>query len=91
MKKPTLTDFLKTTFYVGAIGYGGPAILALMKKTFVHEKKWISEKEFMNALSLAQILPGTYGVSLMGYLGFKLYKLWGGILAPIFFYLLPLL
>jgi chromate transporter len=88
MKKPTLTDFLKTTFYVGAIGYGGPAILALMKKTFVHEKKWISEKEFMNALSLAQILPGTYGVSLMGYLGFKLYKLWGGILAPIF-YLLP--
>jgi chromate transporter len=88
MKKPSLFDLLKTTLYIGAIGYGGPAILALMKKTFVHEKEWISEKEFMNALSLAQILPGTYGVSLMGYLGFKLHKLWGGILAPLF-YLLP--
>jgi len=41
MKKPTLSKLLKTTFYIGAIGYGGPAILALMKKTFVHQKEWI--------------------------------------------------
>ncbi len=85
MKKPTLSELLKTTFYIGAVGYGGPAILALMKKIFVQEKEWISEKEFMNALSLAQILPGATGVSLMGYVGFKLKKLWGGILAPLFF------
>jgi chromate transporter len=88
MKKPTLLELLKTTFYIGVIGYGGPAILALMKKTFVHEKEWLSEKEFMNALSLAQILPGSTGVSVMGYIGFKLHKLWGGILAPIL-YILP--
>jgi len=85
MKKPTLSDLLKTTFYIGVIGYGGPAILALMKKTFVHQKEWISEKEFMNALSLAQILPGATGVSIMGYIGFKLHKLWGGILAPLLY------
>jgi len=88
MKKPTLFELLKTTFYIGVIGYGGPAILALMKKNFVHEKEWISEKEFMNALSMAQILPGATGVSVMGYIGFKLHKLWGGILAPLF-YILP--
>lgn len=88
MKKPSFFELCKTTFYVGAIGYGGPAILALMKKTFVHEKEWISEKEFMNALSLAQILPGATGVSVMGYIGFKLHKLWGGILAPLL-YILP--
>ena len=76
---------LKTTFYIGTIGYGGPAILALMKKTFVHKKEWISEKEFMNALSLAQILPGATGVSVMGYIGFKLHKLWGAILAPLLY------
>lgn len=88
MEKPSLFRLLKTTFYIGTIGYGGPAILALMKKTFVHQKEWISEKEFMNALSLAQILPGATGVSVMGYIGFKLRKLWGGILAPLF-YILP--
>jgi chromate transporter len=85
MKKPTLSGLLKTTFYIGIIGYGGPAILALMKKTFVHQKEWISEKEFMNTLSLAQILPGATGVSVMGYIGFKLHKLWGGILAPLLY------
>ena len=88
MKKPNLAELLKTTFYIGAIGYGGPAILALMKKTFVQQKEWISEKEFMNALSLAQILPGATGVSVIGYIGFKLHKLWGGILAPLL-YILP--
>jgi len=88
MKKPTLAELLKTTSYIGVIGYGGPAILALMKKTFVQQKEWISEKEFMNALSLAQILPGATGVSVMGYIGFKLHKLWGGILAPLL-YILP--
>ena len=88
MKKPSLFELLKTTFYIGVIGYGGPAILAQMKKSFVHEKEWVSEKEFMDSLSLAQILPGATGVSIMGYIGFKLHKFWGGILAPLF-YILP--
>jgi chromate transporter len=88
MKRPTIIELLKTTFYIGVIGYGGPAILAQMKKSFVHEKDWVSEKEFMESLSLAQILPGATGVSIMGYIGFKLHKFWGGILAPLF-YILP--
>ncbi len=88
MKRPTLGELIRTTFYIGIIGYGGPAILALIKKTFVHKKEWISEKEFMNALSLAQVLPGATGVSVMGYIGFKLKKFWGAILAPLF-YILP--
>jgi chromate transporter len=56
--------------------------------SFVHEQEWISEKEFMDSLSLAQILPGATGVSIIGYIGFKLHKFWGGILAPLF-YILP--
>ncbi len=88
MKKTSLSELLRTTAYIGLVGYGGPAILALMKKTFVHKKEWVSEKEFMNALSLAQVLPGATGVSVIGYIGFKLKKLWGAILAPLF-YILP--
>ena len=51
-QRPTLHELLRTALYVGAVGYGGPAILALMKKVIVHEKRWISEEEFLNALSL---------------------------------------
>jgi len=88
MKTPTLLEMLKVALYIGTIGYGGPAMLALMKKVIVHEKQWISEEEFMNALSLSQILPGATGVSLWGYIGHKLRKPWGGILAP-FSFVLP--
>lgn len=88
MKRPSLLEIMKTALYIGTIGYGGPAILALMKKVIVHEKEWISEEEFMNALSLAAILPGAVGVTLFGYIGHKLRKPWGGILAP-FSFVLP--
>ena len=88
MKRPTLLELIKTALYIGTIGYGGPAILALMKKTIVNEKAWISEEEFINALSLSLILPGATGVTLWGYIGHKLRKPWGGILAP-FSFILP--
>jgi chromate transporter len=87
MKRPALLEILRTALYIGTIGYGGPAILALMKKVIVNEKAWISEEEFMNALSLSQILPGAVGVTLFGYIGHKLRKPWGGILAPLSFVL----
>jgi len=88
MKRPALLEILRTALYIGTIGYGGPAILALMKKVIVHDKVWISEEEFMNVLSLSQILPGSVGVTVFGYIGHKLRKPWGGILAP-FLFVLP--
>jgi len=82
---PTLFEILKTALYIGAVGYGGPAILALMKRVLVHEKGWVSDEEFMNALSLSQLLPGATGVTLLGYIGRKLKGGWGGILMPFTF------
>ena len=87
MKQPTLLDLCKTVLYIGFIGYGGPAILAQMKETLAHDREWIAEKEFMNALGLAQILPGATGVSVLSYVGYRLYKFWGGILLPLCFVL----
>jgi chromate transporter len=85
MKLPTLFEILKMALYIGSVGYGGPAILALMKRVIVHEKEWISDEEFMNALSLSQILPGAIGVTLLGYIGQKLKGVWGAILMPFAF------
>ena len=87
MRKTSLYELFKMALYIGVIGYGGAANLALMKKKFVHEKEWISEKEFMDALSLSQILPGSTGVALMSYIGFRLHRTQGGILIPLTFIL----
>lgn len=88
MNRPSFKDSIKTILHIGITGYGGPAILAQMKKTIVHHNQWISEPDFMNTLSLAQILPGATGVTLLGYFGYKLKGLLGWILFP-FLYILP--
>ncbi len=76
---------IKSACYIGVIGYGGPAILAQMRRLFVNEREYLSEREFMDGLGLAQILPGSQGTSMMTYVGYKLYRFWGGIIIPFFF------
>lgn len=80
-ESPTLFNLSKTVSYIGITGYGGPAILAQMKKRLVHQKKWVSENDFMNTLSLAQILPGATGVTLLGYFGYRIKGIFGWILS----------
>lgn len=77
MKTPTLLEMLKAALYIGTVGYGGPAILASMKRVIVHEKKWISEEEFLNALSLAQILPGAT------FIGYKVKGIIGDVVSTV--------
>ena len=81
LQKATLFSLAKTATYLGVTGYGGPAILAQMKRELVHKKQWVSEREFMDTLSLAQILPGATGVCVLGYLGYKLKGIWGWMVA----------
>lgn len=87
-KHPSLFNLCKIALHIGAIAYGGPANLIPIKKIVVHDHEWMSEHEFVDALSMAQILPGATGVGMMAYIGYRLDKFWGGILMP-FFYILP--
>ncbi len=79
--KPSFIDLAKKALYIGVTGYGGPAVLGHMKNEIVKKSKWVSDDDFMNSLSLADILPGATGVTLMGYLGYKLKGVGGWILA----------
>ncbi|MBI5412658.1 chromate efflux transporter [Candidatus Peregrinibacteria bacterium] len=88
MKHPSLFNLCKEALHLGAIAYGGPANLVTIKKSVVHRHGWMHEHEFVDVLSLAQILPGATGVGMMGYIGYRLQKFWGGILMPLF-YILP--
>jgi chromate transporter len=82
---PSLFFLSKAAFYIGATGYGGPAVVAHMKKILVQKKHWLSDDDFMDALSIAQVLPGATGVSIMAYIGNRLAGLWGAIVMPAVF------
>lgn len=87
IRKPSLADLIKASLYVGATAYGGLAMTAQLKRKFVEEKKWITEKDFLDALGFAQILPGATFVTLMAYVGYRLQKFIGALIAPTFFIL----
>lgn len=90
MNKPTLLDIFKFYLYLGIVGYWWPANLWVMRNTFVNKNNWISEKEFMEALSICQIVPWSTGVTLSGFLGFKFFGILWAILIPFAFVLPPL-
>ncbi len=71
-------------FKVGSFTIGGGyAMIPVMKNIFVNEKKWISEAEFIDMVSIVQIVPGAIAINASIYLGRKLAGLPGAIIATL--------
>jgi chromate transporter len=44
---------------LGTIGFGGPvALIEYMRWDLVEERKWVSETDYMEGLTLSQLAPG---------------------------------
>ena len=68
-----LWEIFISTFYLSAFTFGGGyVIVTLMKNKFVDEKKWISEKEMLNFVAIAQSSPGAIAVNGAIVIGYKL-------------------
>jgi chromate transporter len=56
---------------LGATGFGGPIALAgAMQRALVEERRWISSRDYLDGLALAQLAPGPLAAQLAMYLGF---------------------
>lgn len=56
---PTLRDIVAVFGRIGLLSFGGPAgQIALMHRTLVEERKWLSEARFLHALNYCMLLPG---------------------------------
>lgn len=86
--KPTLRDAVNVWLKIGLLSFGGPAAqIALMHKLVVSEKAWLSEKQFLNALSFCMLLPGPEAMQLATYAGWRLHGTVGGLVAGLLFIL----
>ncbi len=71
---------------IGLLSFGGPAAqIALMHKVLVEERAWLSEQQFLNALSFCMLLPGPEAMQLATYAGWRLNGTLGGIIAGMLF------
>lgn len=73
---------------IGVLSFGGPAAqIALMHRFLVDEQRWLTEKQFLNALSFCMLLPGPEAMQLATYAGWRLHGLKGGLMAGLLFVL----
>lgn len=62
-----------TFLRIGATAFGGfMALIAVVQTTVVQQRKWLSQEEVLDGISLAQILPGPMAVNVVSYIGYRL-------------------
>lgn len=84
----TLTQLVLYALKLGAVGFGGPvALVGYMLRDLVEKRKWISEADYKEGLTLAQIAPGPLATQLAIYLGYIDYHILGATLVGIAFVL----
>ncbi|MDN6699575.1 MAG: chromate transporter [Staphylococcus equorum] len=68
-----LWEIFISTLYLSTFTFGGGyVIVTLMKNKFVDDYKWITEKEMLNFVAIAQSSPGAIAVNGAIVVGFKL-------------------
>ena len=73
---------------VGLLSFGGPAAqIALMHRELVEERQWVSEEDYLSALSFCMLLPGPEAMQLATWIGWRLRGVPGGLLAGLLFVL----
>jgi len=85
---PTRAEAFAVWLRIGLLSFGGPAAqIALMHREIVDNKGWLTEKQYLNALSFCMLLPGPEAMQLATYAGWRLHGTLGGLVAGLLFVL----
>ena len=79
-----LFDLFWTFCKIGALTFGGGyAMLPIIQREIVENKKWSTEKEILDYYAVGQCTPGVIAVNTATFIGFKLKGIIGGIFATL--------
>lgn len=88
LHKPALSQVFGVFAKIGFLSFGGPAAqIFMMHRYIVDEKNWLSEKQYLNALSFCMLLPGPEAMQLATYAGWRMHGLIGGLMGGLLFVL----
>ncbi|MCG6903568.1 MAG: chromate efflux transporter [Rhodobacter sp.] len=82
----SFNELLRVFLRIGLLSFGGPAAqIAVMHRELVETRPWLSERQFLNALSFCMLLPGPEAMQLATYSGWRLWGVTGGLIAGLLF------
>lgn len=83
-KLPLPLQIFLSMLKIGAFTFGGGyAMIALMEREFTENRKWISKEEFLDLVAIAESTPGPIAINSATYIGYKVLKVPGSILATV--------
>lgn len=75
------TELIRVFGRIGLLSFGGPAAqIALMHKELVENRDWLTEEQYLRALSFCMLLPGPEAMQLATYAGWKKQGILGGLI-----------
>lgn len=88
MSAPPLALIFRSFARIGLLSFGGPAAqISMMHEELVERRGWLSEQQFLGALSFCMLLPGPEAMQLCTYAGWRLRGVLGGLIAGLLFVL----
>lgn len=75
------TAFLR----LGLTAFGGPAMVAYIRRLVVRDKGWVTEDSFKKGIALCQTIPGATAMQAAAYAGLRADGPWGAVAAYVAF------
>jgi chromate transporter len=87
--RPDRNAIFRAGLYLGVVGFGGGlSVLANIESLVVGKKRWLTDREFTNAATVSQMLPGGASANTIAYIGLR-FGGWQGALAGYAGFCLP--
>lgn len=71
MTVPSLLQLFFAFLRLGAVSFGGPAMIAHIERLSVLERRWLSGEDFRQGIALCQVLPGATAMQSAAYVGLR--------------------
>jgi chromate transporter len=79
-----LFDLFKTFCKIGGLTFGGGyAMLPMLQKEVVDERKWATNDELLDYYAVGQATPGIIAVNTATFVGYKVKGIWGALFATL--------
>jgi len=96
LQHPSLASIFFAFFRLGLTAFGGPAMVAYIRKMVVGQKGWLDSVVFDDGVALCQAIPGATAIQVTAYVGLRIRGTAGALVAfvgfalPAFFLMMVL-
>lgn len=87
-QNPSLGKIFRSFFRLGLTAFGGPAMVAYIKRMAVDRERWLDEESFSGGVAFCQMVPGATAMQTAAYVGMRI-RGWAGALASFIGFGLP--